>query len=119
METLVSLNEYSVANSDFNHRDTAYHLAQNDLNIINQRWLQGVSATVAGARIIQLDRLLDAVQRVKTAERDLVRSQVEMVLAALNMYRAKGRYLQYAKVEIVAPGLDDESPYYRLKQVAR
>lgn len=97
LETEISINEYAVSYEEFVQRKDALELAQQDYEILKERWQRG-----AGDQgVVYLDMLIDANRRLLTAQGELNEAIVTFKYAEANLERSRGQYLNKIGYRIV------------------
>lgn len=89
LETEISINEYAVSYEEFLQRKDAYELAEQDYDILKERWQRGVG----NEGVVFLDMLIDANRRLLTAQGELSEATVTFKYAEANLERTRGLFL--------------------------
>lgn len=117
LEVKVSAREVATAYREMFARFESLQAAQKDLDVLWKRWDGQAGAQGAGG---YLDLLVDAQDRLASAEEEFARSQVIYNVSLLNLQRAQGTLLKYEDVEVVRvePKKDGELPELKLEKKA-
>ncbi|MEL6829424.1 MAG: TolC family protein [Pseudomonadota bacterium] len=112
LETEISVNEYAVAYEEFLQRKDALELAEQDYEILQERWQRGVG----NDGVVFMDMLVDANRRLLSAQGELNEAIVTFKYAEANLERSRGQYLQNLGYRIKRTVSDNGTPGYTLER---
>ena len=112
LETEISVNEYAVAYEEFLQRKDALELAQQDYDILKERWQRGVG----NDGIVFLDMLLEANRRLLLAQGELSEAIVTFKYSEANLERTRGQYLQSLGYRVARNVSKNGTPGYTLER---
>jgi outer membrane protein TolC len=118
LELEVSANEYGVAHREMLRRADSVKFALEDQRVLRERWSAGISAGQSGTDgLVYLDQLLNAQERVASAERQFSEAQVTYQVSSANLARARGKLLSDLGLKVAQVANEKGLPVYKLMKL--